>query len=188
MNIKTASWFTETPAGHVKIGISRGVPRRMAPGYRMFRRLAPGPWFNSVSVANYDQLYRTEILARLNPQLVAGELLALARGNVAVLVCFERPNTGKWCHRSLAALWLAEALGEPVREIGFETRPAAGSSPDALGPLAARRHGTAPETFGQVGAAEAATHSLETSSFCDDLAKAEWFWPSPRRYLRPVAP
>jgi hypothetical protein len=54
--VKTASWFTPVPADHIRIGISRAVPRRFAPGYRVFRALAPGPWFNSVDTAEYDRL------------------------------------------------------------------------------------------------------------------------------------
>jgi hypothetical protein len=121
--IKTASWFSVLPADHLMIGISRGIPRRVSPGFRVFRKLAPGPWFNSVSVEEYCQRYQSEILAPLDPHAVADHLIRLADGKVPVLVCFERPNTGTWCHRSLAAAWLAEALGEPVPELGFEDLP-----------------------------------------------------------------
>jgi hypothetical protein len=30
-----------------RIGISRGIPRRTPAGYRVFRKLSPGDWFNS---------------------------------------------------------------------------------------------------------------------------------------------
>jgi hypothetical protein len=121
--MKTASWFTELPDDHIKIGISRGVPRHLATGYRIYRKLAPGPWFNSVSVEEYCRRYHGEILAPLDPRAVADQLVSLADGKVPVLVCFERPNTGKWCHRALVAEWLAEALGQVVPEFGFETLP-----------------------------------------------------------------
>jgi hypothetical protein len=49
MQIKTASWFTKLPAGHARIGISRSVPHRLKPGYRIYRKLAPGPWFSHVA-------------------------------------------------------------------------------------------------------------------------------------------
>src|ERR1017187_9456071 len=49
--ILTASWFTPLPATHIKIGISRGVPRGLPAGHRLFKKLAPGPWFNSVGIA-----------------------------------------------------------------------------------------------------------------------------------------
>ena len=123
--MKTASWFTELPAGHSKIGISRGVPRRMAAGYRVYKKLAPGPWFNSVGVDEYYHRYQTEILGPLDPRVIAAELVDLARGGIPVMLCYERPGTGLWCHRAMAAEWLAEALGQPVPEVGFETLPQA---------------------------------------------------------------
>jgi hypothetical protein len=121
MDIKTASWFTAMPPGHLKIGISRGVPRRMTAGYRLFRRLAPGRWFNSVDAQEYQRRYQADILDPLNPRIVADQLTDLVGGAVAVLVCFERAGSGQWCHRALAAEWLAESLGRPVPELGFET-------------------------------------------------------------------
>jgi len=121
--MKTGSWFTSLPDDHMRIGISRGVPRRMAAGYRLLKRLAPGPWFNSVGIDEYYQRYRTEVLAPLNPRAIASELMEMANGRVPVMLCFERPGTGDWCHRAMAAEWLAEALGRVVPEFGFETLP-----------------------------------------------------------------
>jgi hypothetical protein len=118
--IKTASWFTPLPDDHVRIGISRGTPRYMQAGDRQFRRLAPGPWFNNVNTAEYIRRYSSEILAQLDPQQTADQLLELAGGKVPVLVCFERIGSGHWCHRALAASWLAEGLGKPVPELGHE--------------------------------------------------------------------
>ncbi len=125
MDIKTGCWFVDLPEGHSKIGISRGVPRRMAAGYRVFRKLAPGSWFNSVGPDEYYHLYRAEILAVLDPRVIASELIDLARGGVPVMLCYERAHTGTWCHRAMAAEWLAETLGRPVPEAGFETLPQA---------------------------------------------------------------
>lgn len=122
--MKTASWFTMLPADHLKIGISRGVPRKMPAGYRLFRDLAPGPWFNSVGVDEYYHRYRTEILAKLDPKAVAEQLAQMAGNRVPVMVCYERPDDGTaWCHRAMAAEWFAEALGRVVPEFGFETLP-----------------------------------------------------------------
>lgn len=42
--IKTSSWRTKLPAGHVRIGISRGAPRGMK-GYRRYPKLNPGSSF-----------------------------------------------------------------------------------------------------------------------------------------------
>ncbi len=121
--IRTASWFTPLPADHVRIGISRGVPRRTPAGYRVYRKLAPGPWFNSVGVEEYAERYRTEILGPLDPRAVAADLASMASGGIAVMLCYERPGRGDWCHRALAAQWLADALGGPVPEVGFEHLP-----------------------------------------------------------------
>jgi hypothetical protein len=121
--IKTASWATKLPDDHLRIGISRGVPRRLPAGYRVFRSLAPGPWFNSVGIEEYYRLYRTEILGPLDPRLIADALLALGNGRVPVLLCYEQPDRGQWCHRAMAAEWLAEVLGATVPEFGYESLP-----------------------------------------------------------------
>lgn len=118
--IRTSSWFHKLPDGHTKIGVSRGVPRQTPAGYRMFRKLAPGSWFNSVSAEEYCARYHAESLRPLDPRTVATELLDLAGGGVAVLVCFERAGGRGWCHRSLAAGWLADELGWTVPELGYE--------------------------------------------------------------------
>ena len=115
---------TDLPADHVKVGISRGVPQRgLAAGFRMFRKLQPGPWFNSVSTEEYLRRYRDEVLAPLDPHQVAAQLLELAGGGVPVMVCLEHAGGPKWCHRALAAQWLSDALGQAVPEFGFEDLP-----------------------------------------------------------------
>ena len=121
--MKTASWFTPLPEDHMRIGISRGTPRRMAAGYRLYKPLAPGPWFNSVGVEEYYDRYRTEILGALDPRKVRDDLQRLSLGKVPVMLCYERPGGADWCHRAMAAEWLAEALGTPVPEFGYETVP-----------------------------------------------------------------
>jgi hypothetical protein len=119
----TASWPGLLTSAHLRIGISRGVPRRQAAGFGMCRKLAPGPWFNSVSPTEYAQLYREEVLSRLDPVAVAAELGKMAGERIPVLVCFEKPGRGDWCHRAMAAQWLADGIGEPVPELGFEHLP-----------------------------------------------------------------
>jgi len=89
----------------------------------VYRKLTPGPWFNSVGVEEYRQRFYAEILAPLDPRAVAGELVDMAAGRVPVLLCFERPGRGQWCHRAMVAEWLAEATGQVVPEFGFETLP-----------------------------------------------------------------
>lgn len=121
--IKTASWSTKLPDDHLRVGISRGTPRRLPAGYRIYRALAPGLWFNSVGIEEYYTRYRTEILGSLDPRVVADALLGLASGRVPVLLCYEQPVPGQWCHRAMAAEWLAEALGATVPEFGYESLP-----------------------------------------------------------------
>jgi len=129
--MKTASWFTKLPDDHKRIGVSRSTPRRMPAGYRIYRALAPGPWFNSVGIEEYYHLYRTEILGPLDPRTVADDLTRLAGGLIPVILCYERPpaqatlitGEGDWCHRAMAAEWLAEALGFVVPEVGYEALP-----------------------------------------------------------------
>jgi hypothetical protein len=95
----------------------------MAAGYRLFKQLAPGAWYNSIGPVEYRQRYHDEILARLDRARVITELEAMAGGRAIALLCFEHPNGHDWCHRAMAAAWLADALGEPVSEFGFEALP-----------------------------------------------------------------
>ena len=119
--MKTASWFTSLPDDHIRIGISRGAPRRMTAGYRRYKTLAPGPWFDSAGIDEYYSRYRTEILGPLDPHKVRDDLDRLAAGRIPVLLCYERPGGADWCHRAMAAEWLAEALGTAIPEFGYET-------------------------------------------------------------------
>lgn len=99
--MKTSSWFKYSGEGC--IGISRGLPHRVPRGYRLYRKLAPGPWFNSVSPEEYRCLFLAEILAPLDPQRVWDELHALVAPHEPVLLCFERDRED--CHRLIAARW-----------------------------------------------------------------------------------
>ena len=99
------------------------MPRRLAGGYRLYRKLSPGPWFNSVEVEEYYHRYRREVLGLLDPRAVARELTEMAQGGIPVMLCFEKVDGKSWCHRAMAAEWLAEALGRPVPEVGFEGLP-----------------------------------------------------------------
>jgi len=118
--IVTSSWFTPLPDEYAPIGISRGVPRGRS-GYRTYRRLAPGAWFNSTSTEEFTRRYREEILDVLDAERVVENLLELADGKTPALLCWERPEqAGKWCHRALVSVWLCEKLGLQVPEYGQE--------------------------------------------------------------------
>ena len=120
ITIKTGCWFDKLPDQYLRVGISRGIPRRTPAGYRMFRKLAPGPWFNRVGVNEYRRLYKAEILSQLDPLAIAAELVALDPDRTPVLLCYEFGGHGEFCHRALAAEWLSVALGQPVPEFGHE--------------------------------------------------------------------
>lgn len=122
MILKTASWFSVLPPDHIRIGISRGVPRlAIGKGYRLYRKLAPGPWFNHVPLDEYRRRYDAEILAPLDPQQVVDDLLRIAGGRIPVLCCFERPGPGQWCHRAIVSEWFHRELGIHVSELGHES-------------------------------------------------------------------
>ncbi|NOT70626.1 MAG: hypothetical protein HOP09_04845 [Hyphomicrobium sp.] len=122
MKIATSCWFEKLdPNVYVRIGISRGVPRGMAAGYRRYSKLNPGSWFNSVSPVRYKELYFYEILRPLDPNQVVAELLAMADGKAPALLCWEAPTPGPaWCHRGLVSAWLHDTLGLEVFEVGQE--------------------------------------------------------------------
>jgi hypothetical protein len=115
--MKTASFFTYFGEG--RISIARAAPRKMAAGFKVYRALAPGPWFNSVTRAQYEKLYFAQ-LARLNARDVAGDLEALVAPHEPVLLCWERPpfTPDNWCHRSMVAQWFEREAGIVLVEVG----------------------------------------------------------------------
>ena len=118
-DIITSSWFTKLPRGHVRIGISRGVPGG-ATDFKLYRALQPGSWFKSVSPQEYTMRY-FKILTDLDPVSVVKDLAYLADGGTAVLVCWEPPPPStKWCHRSLVSAWLHDTLNMEVPELGHD--------------------------------------------------------------------
>ena len=118
MRIYTSSWFTDLPATIQKIGISRGYPRGYPAGYRRMMELAPGPWFNSVSPAEYHRLYM-EQLGKLDPKAILAKITGMLGDHHrdAALLCFESPtDPAAWCHRGQVSGWLADMLDLQVPE------------------------------------------------------------------------
>jgi hypothetical protein len=115
--MKTSSFRLYAGAG--RISIARDA-RRVVPGFRVYRPLAPGPWFNSVGYDEYSRLY-AEILARLDPQQTFDELVALTAPHEPILMCWEAqrqaPDGAQRCHRLQVARWLEAALGVEVPEL-----------------------------------------------------------------------
>ncbi len=138
----TCSWYVRLPDDHMRVGISRGTPRGMAAGYRRYPKLFPGKWFNSVSPAEYRQLYFTEVLDKLDPERVVRELTDMCDGAVPALACFEKPPPDpSWCHRALVSAWLHGYAGLTVYELGAEHCGCGWDHPKMHPSLAPRREG-----------------------------------------------
>ncbi len=115
--MKTASFFTYTGPG--RISIARYTPRNTPAGYKTFKPLAPGAWFNSVSEEMYRELYFAQ-LAELNALQTWETLHILAAGTEPVLLCWEKPpfTASNWCHRCMVSEWFATELKLQVQELG----------------------------------------------------------------------
>ena len=115
--MKTASFSTYTGPG--RISIARFAPRNTPAGFRIYKPLAPGPWFNSVSEPKYRELYFAQ-LAQLDASAVVAQLNELASGAEPVLLCWEKPpfSNTNWCHRRMVAEFFKTELGLVVPEIG----------------------------------------------------------------------
>ena len=115
--MKTASFFEFSGLG--RISIARFPPRGTPAGFRVYRALAPGPWFKSVDQAEYRRRYGAQ-LAALDPQSVWDTLHSLSAGAEPVLLCWERKAdlaAGRtFCHRRIVAAWLEAELGVVVDE------------------------------------------------------------------------
>jgi hypothetical protein len=107
--------------GEGRVSIARFAPRNTPAGYNTFKKLAPGDWFNSVSVSRYIELYEHEVLAKLNPERTWNELHLLTGNIEPVLLCWEKP--GEFCHRQLVARWFRRELGIAVEEYDPHATP-----------------------------------------------------------------
>jgi hypothetical protein len=114
--MKTASFFTYQGAG--RVSIARFPPRGTPAGFRVYKRLAPGEWFNSVTRDEYERRFAAQ-LAELDAAAVKADLERLAGDDEPVLLCYERPpfTEKNWCHRRLVARWFLETLGLRVPEL-----------------------------------------------------------------------
>jgi hypothetical protein len=114
--MKTAAFATYTGPG--RISIARFAPRNTPAGFRIYKPLAPGKWFNSVPEDVYRELYFDQ-LALLDSTAVVAKLHELAAGAEPVLLCYEKPpfHASNWCHRRMVAEWLKTELGLIVPEV-----------------------------------------------------------------------
>jgi hypothetical protein len=120
--IVTSNWFAKLPDNYLRIGISRGVPRGLAAGFRRYTALNPGTWFDSCATPReYMIRYQAEVLGPLDPEKVVADLQRLAGDKVPALLCFEGPEPHQsWCHRGLVSAWLKDTLDLDVFEFGQE--------------------------------------------------------------------
>lgn len=115
--MKTASFYTYSGPG--RISIARFAPRGTKAGFRIFKPLAPGPWFNSVPEQEYRKLYFAQ-LAELDPMQTWETLHDMAGGVEPILLCYEKPpfTVSNWCHRRMVAEFFKTTLGFDVLEHG----------------------------------------------------------------------
>jgi hypothetical protein len=116
--VKLSSFFDYQGPG--RVSIARYAPRGTPAAFRVYKPLAPGPWFNTVSKPEYEKLYFGQ-LALLDVGRVVEDLVRLAGPAEPVLLCWERKAdcaSGKtWCHRHMVSKWLREQLGTEVEEL-----------------------------------------------------------------------
>jgi len=100
------------------IAVSNSYPRQLPwlKDARQYSKLCPG-WTlvkdykkKRISSQNYVEIYREDILDKLDPEKVYNDL-----GENAVILCWEKP--GRFCHRRLIADWLYDRLQIRVNEL-----------------------------------------------------------------------
>lgn len=104
------------------ISIARRAPKGFE-GIPMYRALAPGGWFMSVSKEVYFERFCNEILGKLDAEEVWNDLHILVNTHdeamrvEPILCCWERaPLTdANWCHRTIVADWFELMLGPDYR-------------------------------------------------------------------------
>jgi hypothetical protein len=112
------SHFAMTKHLETPVAISCGVPSWFKDaGHPVYAKLAP-PWelvhgfkTKQLSEEDYRRVYHEIVLRPLDPLRTIAELLAL--GPSPTLLCWEASG---FCHRRLAADWLAHAMGREIPE------------------------------------------------------------------------
>lgn len=126
MNIYTSYFakYTSEKPNLVPISIARSAPTGYT-GY-VYRAFAPtaeilANWKVNHDEAAYIEAYQRNVLDKLDPQKVLKELHQRSVGKDIVLLCWE--SSEKFCHRHLAAEWLAKH-GIPIVEWGGRPKQA----------------------------------------------------------------
>lgn len=88
-----------------------------------YRKLAPKYWMlmaykkGKITEEEYIEIYKTEVLSKLDPMKVYDDLINLC-GEDSVLLCWEA--SGKFCHRHIVSEWLNDELGTQIVELQIE--------------------------------------------------------------------
>lgn len=100
------------------ISIARSSPRWVS-GYKLYRKLNPGPWFKSCATTDeYIDRYCDEILDPLDAEQTYNELISLVSPLEPILLCWESPD--QFCHRDVVRAWFKESLGVDVFELALD--------------------------------------------------------------------
>lgn len=123
--IKTASWWTPLPAGHVRVNITRGLtPKHAHLDTMHYKALAPSCSQTYTPPPDFQRNFLTR-LATLDPEFIYQNLLHLAAPRIPVLCCWESPqqiHAGQCgCHRHLVAQWLETSLDIQCTELAYPT-------------------------------------------------------------------
>jgi len=100
------------------VSISRGGPRWSVPfPYRRLGALAPcDEAWNADDEEGYEAAYLDQ-LERLGAGSILADVGRLAGNGPALLVCWERPEPGAFCHRWLLARFLERETGVRIAEL-----------------------------------------------------------------------
>jgi hypothetical protein len=125
MHIFTSSWSEYQGVG--RVAICQGRPRGQPAGYKFYKPLAPS-WDiikTTNSISEYRPRYHAEILAALDPHQVLADIIKMAQGHPPVLMCFEVTplHDNNFCHRTMAAVWLAKHTGITHSEMAEHVQP-----------------------------------------------------------------
>jgi uncharacterized protein (DUF488 family) len=94
ISLSTPSWFKGTQY------------KKLAPSWNLLNGYKNG----AISKEKYTEIYKREVLDKLDPKQVYEEL-----GENTVLMCWEKSSD--FCHRHIVSQWFNEKLGIEVKEL-----------------------------------------------------------------------
>jgi hypothetical protein len=112
-----------TARGEGRIAICHWLPQHLARLPRDLRLAPEAKWIKGTNRAAFLRYYGG-VLGALDPEQVWNDLHALVAPHEPILLCWERLAVpGETCHRTLAASWFREKLGQEVEELPIVPRP-----------------------------------------------------------------